>query len=119
MNNKIIKIKNIKQYNDILNYTKEFIIKENESNLFDSFIYTVIPINMAIKYNLLYNDFLLHPLNIKTRKFYEETLNIKNKKELINKINEILEYELTNENNFINENNLKKIIHIHKKLTKV
>lgn len=116
----MIYIENEVQHEKIRKYYVSFRAKQLEVENEETLMYTSISLSLAIKNNVLFDDFLLHPKVVKLRKFYEGVFTMKTKKDVANKIAEVLQYELTCDSNEskISESTIKKLIAAHKRLTK-
>lgn len=99
---------------------REFLIglkevqKEMETD--EESVYPCIPLNIALKYNILFNDFMFHELVLRKRKFYDDCDFFTKKSTVVKVITEVLEYELTNEGT-LSETTLFKMIRAHKRLS--
>jgi len=116
----MVYIESDKQHKDVLDFYKKFNTKQLEIETDDTFVYPIIPISMAIRYKVLIDELMLHPLVLKNRKFFENVITISSKKDLIKIITSVIERELLTENgekNFMGEKNLNKLIKAHKRLT--
>lgn len=116
----MIYIEDQNKYNRILEFTINFKKKQFDLETEDTFVYPAINVGDAIRYKVLYEEFLFHPLVLRTRKFYEEPQTLSTKKEIIAKISEVLTFEFTNEDKDVamSEKVVRKIIASHKRLTK-
>lgn len=100
---------------------KFFVDFKNKQKLMEddmTLIYTMIPLELAIKYNLLITDFLLHPKLVKKRKFYEPIDSIIEKANMIETVKSILEFELSQEinNTYMSTQSTKDLIKSYNKL---
>jgi hypothetical protein len=85
----------------------------------DTFVYSIIPLKLAIKYNVLFKDFLLHKSLLKRRKFYEPVHFATNKKDLSDAIAMVLEHELSGDHpETLSMDTIKKLAKVHTRLTK-
>lgn len=104
------KDKKVKEYLFKLNQVRDEMDTEEES------IYTLIPMNIALKYNILMNDFMFHELALGRKLFYEDVNWLKKKSEVAELIGKVLEFEFLNEST-LSEKTLFKLIRAHKRLS--
>lgn len=104
----------------ILDFVKAYRGVQQEMETEDTFVYSIVPIAIALKYNVVHNEFLLHKSLLKTRKFYEPVYFIKDKKDLAQVIASLLETELSCEANesTLSTDIIKKLAKAHTKLSK-
>lgn len=105
-----IKNKKVKEYLIHLNKVQD------ELNSDEELIYPLIPLNVALKYNIVFNDFLFHELVLAKRMFYEDIVLYSKKQDVLNLIIKVLEFEFLNDNT-LQENTLNKLIKLHKKMS--
>lgn len=114
-------IENEQQHEYVWKYFCSFHKKQKELETEDTLIYPVIPMNIALKYGILYADFMLHPTMIRSRKFYENIKIVTKRSEIADLISKLLQTELLSdsENLKISEETLKVLIKAHKILSRV
>lgn len=115
----MIEINTTSKKQKVIDYLKKLRKMNIENSENDTFLYSCLGIHSAFKYNCMFNDFIFHPLMLKTRKFYEYENKLYGKKQIIEKINEILNFELlcTEEENKLSEKTLSLLIKVQKRLS--
>lgn len=114
----IMMIKDNRQARAMKEYLKSFESMRDIYETEDDIVYSILPIYLAIKYDIIISEFIFHPILVRKRKFYEYVQNIVDKENIINAMTMVLEYELTNDENFMSNKNVKTLIKARKKLLK-
>lgn len=78
--------------------------------------YSILTFYHALKYNIFFNNLLLHPLVLKKKNFYEEKKCVKTKKQIKELLAKVCEYEIMKDKIFLETHERDAIIQIYKKL---
>jgi hypothetical protein len=111
----MIKIKNDKVRDKIVDFLIDLKIKQEEFSDTEEVCYPLVSLYLALKKNLFFKSFLLHPIILMTAPFYRNKKKVE-ESELEQLLLELIEFELTEKNVFLSSEEFKKVIKVHKSL---
>lgn len=111
----MVEIKNLDEADQIILFLKQLKIRQEEYSDTELFCYPKISLYLAAKHKLFIPNFLLHPLVLSIKTFYEDRMQI-DEEEIKDLLAEVLEFEFLEKETFLTTEELKYIIQVHKNL---
>lgn len=115
----MIKIKNLSVDNEeMIKFLKGLKIKQKNIEDKESLFYPKISLYTTLKYNIFFKNFLLHPIVLKSKKYYEDKNIVDKIEDIVELLGKTLTFELTENITYLTVNERDQLVKVHKKLLK-